>query len=201
MSFLSSAIRHASLPLILAATGCFIGSIVFPTPSHAFVLTKATFSGGATAVSGGSFVLGATTGEAGVVGSVSGGSFRLIEGFWLPNIGVPSSVAAQPATDPTPPAAEVIHYVNALSAARPNPSHGNASMSFTVADPSPVALALYDVGGRRVRTLAAGSLAAGRHDVSWDGRDDQGHPLASGIYFARLTIGDWSASRRLLRIQ
>ena len=47
-------------------------------------------------------------------------------------------------------------------------------------------LELFDLTGRRVRTLAAGTMTAGEHRVSWDRRDDRGVPVESGVYFARL---------------
>src|SRR5262245_23271497 len=85
----------------------------------AFNVSKATFSSGATAVSGGSFVLGGTTGEAGVVGATAGGSFRLIEGFWRPNMGVATSVT--PWSLPLAPEPGPVRYENAFTGSRPNP--------------------------------------------------------------------------------
>ena len=49
-----------------------------------------------------------------------------------------------------------------------------------------IELALFDIGGRRVRTLVNGALAAGRHTIAWDGRGPSGEKLAPGIYVARL---------------
>jgi len=48
-------------------------------------------------------------------------------------------------------------------------------------------LIIYDIAGRRVRTLAEGQAIQGRHEFQWDCRDLQGAPVASGVYFARLT--------------
>lgn len=183
----------------LLTASLLLCAVVPPDASASFVLTKTTLSGGATAVAGGSFVLGATSGEAGVVGETSGGSYRLIEGFWLPNIGVPTSVDELP-SDPTP-ASEAVRFVNAFSASRPNPFRETTSISFSVADPSPIELVIYDVSGRLVRTLVHRSFTAGRYQVSWDGRDEKDDALANGIYFARLTIGSWSAARTLMRLR
>jgi len=164
--------------------------------SAAFNVTKPTFSSGATATAGGSFVLGATTGEAGVVGASSGGSFRLTEGFWHPNMGVATSVtpwSPAPAPEPVP-----VNFANGFAGNHPNPFSRSTVISFTVAEPSPVLLSVYDVGGRRVRTLVDGALGAGRHDISWNADDSHGHAMASGIYFMRLAIGRWSETRRIL---
>jgi len=58
-----------------------------------------------------------------------------------------------------------------------------------------------DVGGRRVRTLARGALAAGAHRLEWDGRDAAGRPVAAGVYFVRAEAGDARATRRFVRVR
>ncbi len=60
---------------------------------------------------------------------------------------------------------------------------------------------IFDAGGRRVRGLTAGVLAAGPHAVGWNGRDDGGRPAPPGIYFARLHTARGSISRRLVRLE
>jgi flagellar hook assembly protein FlgD len=50
-----------------------------------------------------------------------------------------------------------------------------------------VSLNVYGVDGRHIRSLADGVMAAGPHALTWDGRDEKGRPLPSGIYFARLS--------------
>jgi len=53
-----------------------------------------------------------------------------------------------------------------------------------------VRLAVFDVSGRRVATLQEGRQEAGRHAVTWNGTDDAGRGVSSGIYFARLETAD-----------
>jgi hypothetical protein len=62
----------------------------------------------------------------------------------------------------------------------------------------PGSLAIYDIAGRRVRTLAAGTLAAGSKEYAWDGRNDAGQPVAPGLYFARLTAGEEVLVRKVI---
>jgi flagellar hook assembly protein FlgD len=59
-----------------------------------------------------------------------------------------------------------------------------------------VELAVYDLAGRRVRTVVRGPLAAGRHTFTWDGRTDGGRSLAAGIYMTRLTGAGRMIARR-----
>jgi len=65
-----------------------------------------------------------------------------------------------------------------------------------------VRLAVYDLRGRRVRDLLEGVRAGGGHyAVPWDGRDDRGRPLPSGVYLYRLTAGRANAVRRMTLIE
>jgi hypothetical protein len=74
-----------------------------------------------------------------------------------------------------------------------------ASLRLGFALPRATALRLevFDVGGRRVRTLAAGRYAPGTYEASWDGRDAAGRPVASGAYYGRLSAEGVTETRRL----
>ncbi len=73
-----------------------------------------------------------------------------------------------------------------LLAAAPNPVIEGAAIRFAVPMEGWTRLVLYDVAGRRVRTLTEGTLAAGPHVVNWDALNDKGEKLPSAVYFARL---------------
>ena len=61
-----------------------------------------------------------------------------------------------------------------------------------------VHLAVYNSLGQKVRTLVDRIQAAGSHQVTWDGRDDSGQLMATGVYYFRLVQGDRMASRKML---
>lgn len=67
----------------------------------------------------------------------------------------------------------------------PNPFNPNTTIVYAVPVEGPVRLTVFDARGRHVRTLVDDLRPAGRHVVAWDGRDEQGHALASGVYFHR----------------
>ena len=69
-----------------------------------------------------------------------------------------------------------------LSQNYPNPFNPLTSIVFSLDQACRVSLRVFDVSGRLVRTLAEGPYLAGRHTVSWDGRDASGKPVASGVY-------------------
>ena len=77
----------------------------------------------------------------------------------------------------------------ALHVPSPNPFWRSTVLAFDVAHAGDVVLRLYDAGGRRVRTLVQHHLGAGRHEATWNSLDDAGRPLASGVYFCRLSAG------------
>ena len=84
----------------------------------------------------------------------------------------------------------------------PNPSRGgHVSLEFSLPHAAAAQVALYDVGGRRVRLVADRTFAAGRYTLVLDGRDDQGQPLQPGVYMARLTSGGQSQSQRVFVLQ
>ena len=76
-----------------------------------------------------------------------------------------------------------------LRPASPNPFNPCTTVRFELPGAAHVRLAIHDVRGRLVRTLADTDLPGGFHGFAWDGRDAHGNAVASGIYFARLEAG------------
>jgi len=68
----------------------------------------------------------------------------------------------------------------------PNPFNSRTAIPFRLATAGEVELAVYDMTGQRVALLVESRLLAGRHLASWDGVDDRGKPVASGVYVYRL---------------
>jgi hypothetical protein len=87
--------------------------------------------------------------------------------------------------------------VLSLEQNQPNPFSPQTSIRFALPQRADVRLAVYDVQGRAVRQLAAGTHAAGRYDVTWNGRDAQGDRVAAGVYFYRLTAGEETLTRKM----
>ncbi|HSQ59447.1 MAG TPA: FlgD immunoglobulin-like domain containing protein [Acidobacteriota bacterium] len=83
----------------------------------------------------------------------------------------------------------------------PNPTPGQAVISFAVPARGHVSLAVLDVRGRLVRRVHEGFLDRGWHAGSWDGRDGSGRSLPSGVYFLRLEAREGSATRKLVLIR
>ncbi|MBN2565693.1 MAG: T9SS type A sorting domain-containing protein, partial [Candidatus Eisenbacteria bacterium] len=86
----------------------------------------------------------------------------------------------------------------ALKQNSPNPFRDGTTMSFDLPSPSRAELTVYNVAGRKVATVVDGELPAGRHSVSWNGRDDEGREVSAGIYFYMLEADQGRSGRKLI---
>jgi subtilisin family serine protease len=84
--------------------------------------------------------------------------------------------------------------------ALPNPMRSETKIAFQTSTSGAITLELYDASGRRVRTLADGTLPAGSHEIRWDGRDDAASDLPPGVYFYRLRTAGGEESSRIVRM-
>jgi FlgD Ig-like domain len=83
----------------------------------------------------------------------------------------------------------------------PNPFNPETTIGFTTTDRGPVSVAIYDVSGGLVRTLVHETLSSGSHTAVWDGRDDRGQRVPSGMYFYRFVAGSFSETRKILLLK
>ena len=85
----------------------------------------------------------------------------------------------------------------------PNPFNPETWIPYQLSEPAEVTLHIYAVNGRLIRTLALGHQPAGMYQSKnqaayWDGKNEVGEPVASGVYFYTLTAGDFIATRKML---
>ena len=85
--------------------------------------------------------------------------------------------------------------------AYPNPSNPRTTIAFTVGVTGRVDLAIFDVAGRRVRTLVARELATGEHRVIWDGRDDSDRELPTGVYLYRVVTASGAGTGKVAMVR
>jgi len=88
-------------------------------------------------------------------------------------------------------------FRNALLPNRPNPFNPSTRIEFELARAGQARIRVFDVSGRRVATLLDGNLAAGWHTVFWSGRDDEGRPVASGVYLYRVEAPGFTRTRKM----
>jgi hypothetical protein len=84
----------------------------------------------------------------------------------------------------------------------PNPFNPSTSIEFTLRDRTRVNLRVYDVSGKLVRTLLNEDRPSGEvHRVTWDGRNDAGETVSSGVYFYRLVASDFTQTKKMVLLK
>jgi hypothetical protein len=97
--------------------------------------------------------------------------------------------------DPAGPSATL------LRANYPNPFRNGTRIRFALARGTQVRLTIFDVQGRKVKTMARGWLDEGDYDRDWDGTADNGGQMPPGVYFSRLEPDYYAATRRIIKLQ
>jgi flagellar hook assembly protein FlgD len=96
----------------------------------------------------------------------------------------------------TPPAEDVL-----LLQSYPNPGGQSVTVAFSLETRAPTTLRVFDTSGRLIRTLLDEPRGEGRHRIVWDGRDDTGRRMASGVYFYRLQSGSVDETHRMVLVR
>ncbi|HET8624771.1 MAG TPA: FlgD immunoglobulin-like domain containing protein, partial [Gemmatimonadales bacterium] len=91
---------------------------------------------------------------------------------------------------------------NALGQNAPNPFNPSTVIRYSVAQTGPVTLRIFNAGGALVRTLVDTQHAPGDYSVRWDGHDDSGRRLSSGVYFYKIeTAAGFRDSKKLILLK
>ncbi|MCA9734644.1 MAG: T9SS type A sorting domain-containing protein [Deferribacteres bacterium] len=83
----------------------------------------------------------------------------------------------------------------------PNPFNPETSIPFSLKENSYVSLKIYDLLGHEIRALVHAPLAAGSHEITWDGRDSSGSPVAGGVYFIRIQAREFTAVKKAVLLR
>ena len=89
----------------------------------------------------------------------------------------------------------------ALHQNHPNPFNPATRISFDLDARARVLLVIYDISGARVRTLVDRDMNPGRYAEEWDGRNENGNTVASGVYFYRLVAGKQMMTRKMVLLR
>ena len=90
-----------------------------------------------------------------------------------------------------------VHYHNSLEQNFPNPFNPTTTLAFSLKNAENVNLSIYDVAGRRVRELVNERRDRGAYKLVWDGQNDAGQIVASGVYFYKLTVGSFTDTKKM----
>ncbi len=88
-----------------------------------------------------------------------------------------------------------------LRGVHPNPFNSGTTIELDMPTSGQLSIVIYDILGRRVRTIADDFVTRGVHQFPWDGKNESGQSAASGVYFARITTGSDNAVRKLVLLR
>ena len=83
----------------------------------------------------------------------------------------------------------------------PNPFNPETRLTFSLPNEQEIELTVYNLKGQKVRLLVSGQLSAGQHSVVWEGKDDNGKPVGSGLYFYKLKTKDKELTKKMLLLK
>jgi len=88
-----------------------------------------------------------------------------------------------------------------LSQNYPNPFNPSTTISYDLPEQSSVKLTVYDIRGQEVMVFPHRENSPGNYEVQWNGVDQSGNPVNTGVYFARLQAGDFTQTIKMLMIK
>jgi subtilisin family serine protease len=128
-------------------------------------------------------------------------AYALVHGATLADL-QDATAAAHSLYSPVAPVTDLLPVkVLHLAQNHPNPFNPSTSIDYTVARDGHVRLEVFDMAGRRVRSLVDEARVAGTHTARWDGLDDAGNQAASGTYFCRMATAGETSSRKMTLVK
>lgn len=183
-------------PRCMVALAAAIACVAAPAARAQFDITSFTIDGGGGTQSvGGALTVAGTIGQPDT-GVSAGGGFVLCGGFWCGG-SIATGVADGPGDHPGPAAPRVFRMYNAA----PNPFNPRTQIAFDLPQPGPARLVIYNLRGAQVRMLLNGPVPAGHHAMVWDGTDDAGATVASGVYALEINAGPHHARQKLVLLK
>ena len=147
-----------------------------------------------------------------VIGNINGNARVLLAGFSLANV---RDNELDGLMDRTYHLGRALQFLNqqfhvgagdnparsSLSQNYPNPFNPTTTIAFSLAAKGHVRLNVYNVSGQLVRTLANETRDSGAYSLTWDGRDQAGSPVSSGVYFYKLVSGSFSQTKKMVLLK
>ncbi len=110
-----------------------------------------------------------------------------------PNLELPVLVTPSANEDPG-----LVPFTTALDKNYPNPFNPETTIRFSTKEAGMVRLSIYNLKGQMIRSLVNETKAAGNHRIIWNGKDDRGNNVSSGIYFYRMDATNYSATKKMM---
>lgn len=130
-----------------------------------------------------------TLGQPTPIGIGASATKKMYAGFW-------GRTWSLTAVDENP-----IVYRNVLFQNYPNPFNPSTTIEYSLEGTSAARIVIFSVDGRRIRTLDGGVKPPGMYRAIWDGKNDRGQSVSTGIYFYRLEAGRFAAVKKMLLLK
>ena len=177
---------------LLLSLICLALVVVFPSWAE-YLLVKDVLSTSGGQVESANYLLGYSTGQV-AVGQSVGTNHIETGGFWGWALWAPAVAVEEEL-------AELVPSSYALFQNYPNPFNPETRIGYQLPEAGHVCLVVFNVTGQEVCRLVDGDQMPGEYLVTWDSKDQLGHPVASGIYFYQLTSGDFRQVRKMLLLK
>ncbi len=162
------------------------------TGSTQFELAWLTINqGGSAQQSSTNYGAGISCGQV-VSGTSQSTNYRVTFGFW--QLGVTATGVEEVPTPELPASFSLMQNY-------PNPFNPTTVIEFTVPQRCKVELVIYNLLGEKVTTLVSQDMPTGKYRVSWDGKNESGKEVASGVYFYKLKAGDFTATKKMVLLK
>ncbi len=168
------------------------------TPISGATVTAGGFT--ATTNTAGAYSMAVPVGTYSVTASAAGFVSQTVENVHV-NQNLTTTVnfvltTGSPNEDPIVPVSETV-----LKGNYPNPFNPSTTIAYSVKEPGAVWIGIYNVKGQLIRTLVNDTRATGHYTMDFDGRDDNGRSISSGIYFLKMRSGAYQSTRKMMMMQ
>ena len=100
--------------------------------------------------------------------------------------------------NPTPVISDMNQQPLTLTGNYPNPFNPSTAIEFSLPESGFITLSVYNISGQKIRLLASDYLTAGKHSLIWDGRDNSGNMVSSGLYIMYLKMGEVTSVHKMM---
>jgi len=178
----------------IAYTVLFLSIFTTASFSQSYILKSYVIDdGGVAKASSSGYIIGCSISQS-FAAKVSAGNYIAYIGYWTPKI-------APPGIEETNRFDLVQPVVFSLSPNYPNPVSRRTTIKYSIANTCNVELKLFDVTGRQVAILVNENQKPGYYQVNWNIRNVSEQQLPNGVYFYRLTAGDWSDTKKMVVVR
>ncbi len=176
--------------LVLSMTAILVVGLNWTEASAIQMARDVLDGGGAVWTATASYKLSSSVGQS-VTGFQTTATKKLYTGFWNPWVVETSPVEEEEEDQALRPGKFDLRQNY------PNPFNPNTIINYALPKTSHVKVEIFNILGQRVRTLVNEEEGPGYKSIKWDGKDQHGNQLGSGVYFCRIEAGDFTSSRKM----